>query len=164
MGTLSNLSRTAVRMDRAISEEQGEPMGLESRQPEPAADNVHRSTPQYKVRTTSLGAIARTSYLGGGTSHSMTIQQMVPFAVDPAGYLLAVLRLLLSCTFDGERLFQAFLLSRFQKEGVLLGLADNIFLLHFSLKTAQSAFQRFAVLNVDRSQLNSPPFFFGYKR
>jgi hypothetical protein len=65
------------------------------------------------------------------------------------GALILLPPLLLAQSLAGKRLFRAALLSRLHVITVLLDLFDDVFLLHFSLETAQRIFQRLAFLNAD---------------
>ena len=56
-----------------------------------------------------------------------------------------------------ERGLYAFLLTGFQVKGVALDLFDNVFLLHFALETAQGVLQRFALLQSNFRQTDTPP-------
>jgi hypothetical protein len=49
--------------------------------------------------------------------------------------------------FARQCLLDALPLSRLQVEGVFLDFLDDVFLLDFSLETAQSVFDRFTILN-----------------
>jgi len=61
--------------------------------------------------------------------------------------LIQFTSLLLAKPFARERLFYAAFLSWLHIEAVLFYFFDDIFLLHFSLKTPQSVLQRFTFLN-----------------
>jgi hypothetical protein len=70
------------------------------------------------------------------------------------GVLILLPPLLLAQPLARKRLFCAALFSRLHVVAVLLDLFDDIFLLHFTLKTAQSIFQRLTFLNADFSHLD----------
>ena len=57
----------------------------------------------------------------------------------------------------GERGLHAFLLTGFQVKGVAFYLFNDVFLLHFALKTAQSVFEGFPLLQSNFRQTNTPP-------
>lgn len=63
------------------------------------------------------------------------------FRFDLVNYATEALTIALT----GESRFETALLSGRNKECVPLNFANNIFLLHFSLKAAQSTFKRFAI-------------------
>ena len=71
--------------------------------------------------------------------------------------LLDVLASLFPVTLPRQRLFRALLFAGLQIEGVTLYLFDNVLLLHFALEAPQSAFERFAILDMDFSQLKTHP-------
>ena len=74
---------------------------------------------------------------------------------DPRpGALLDIFAALLAVAFAGQRFLGALLLARFQIERVPLDLFDDIFLLHFTLKTTQCIFQGLTFLNADFSHLD----------
>ena len=56
---------------------------------------------------------------------------------------------LLARPFARERLLRAPLVARFQVEGVLLDVLDDVFLLDLALEAAQRAFDRFTLLDSD---------------
>lgn len=69
---------------------------------------------------------------------------------------LAVSRLLLARPLDRQRLLQSALFSRLQVEGMLLRLANDVFLLNLALEAPKSALKRFAVLYNDNCQEYQP--------
>ena len=69
------------------------------------------------------------------------------------GVLILLPPLFLAQPLARKRLFCAALFSRLHVVAVLLDLLDDIFLLHFTLKTAQCIFQRLTFLNADFSHL-----------
>ena len=72
----------------------------------------------------------------------------------PPGALVLLPPLLFSQSLAGKRLFRATLFSRLHVVAMFLDFLDDIFLLHFALKTAQRIFQRFTFLNADFSHLD----------
>src|SRR5204863_9494434 len=58
---------------------------------------------------------------------------------------------LLAVAFAGERLLGATLVARLQVERVLLDVLDDVFLLHFPLEASESAFDGFALLDLNFS-------------
>jgi hypothetical protein len=56
-----------------------------------------------------------------------------------------------------ERLLCSTLVSGFQVEGMLLDILDDVFLLNLPLKTTESAFDRFALLDLHFSHALTPP-------
>src|SRR5262245_41157667 len=64
----------------------------------------------------------------------------------------------LPITFSCERLFRSTLVAGFQIERVLLDVLDDVFLLHLPLEPAESALDRFALLNFDFSHATHTPF------
>src|SRR5262249_34731454 len=56
-----------------------------------------------------------------------------------------------------QRFLYAPFLARLQVEGVTLNLLDNVFLLHFTLETAQGILEGFTLLNSYFRQLTTPP-------
>jgi hypothetical protein len=70
------------------------------------------------------------------------------------GALILLPPLLLSQSLAGKRLFRAALFSRLHVITVLLDFLDDVFLLHFALKTAQCIFQRLTFLNTDFGHLD----------
>jgi hypothetical protein len=59
---------------------------------------------------------------------------------------------LLSTTLPGQRLFNAFLLSRLHVIRMFSDFLDNVFLLNLPLEAPQSAIDRLAFVNLDLSQ------------
>jgi hypothetical protein len=57
-----------------------------------------------------------------------------------------------------ERLLRSTLVSRFQVEGMLLDILDDVFLLNLPLEPAESALDRFALLDFDFSHATNTPF------
>src|SRR5262249_31080587 len=55
----------------------------------------------------------------------------------------------LAIAFAGQRRFQAAFFTGWNIEGVSFDFADNIFLLHFTLEPAESAFQRLVITEFD---------------
>jgi hypothetical protein len=70
------------------------------------------------------------------------------------GVLILLPSLFLAQSFARKRLFCAALFSRLHVVAVLLDLFDDVFLLHFTLKTAQCIFQRLTFLNADFRHLD----------
>jgi hypothetical protein len=60
-----------------------------------------------------------------------------------------------------ERLLGPSFVTRFQIEGMLLDILDDVFLLDFPLEPAESAFDRFALLDFDFSHATNTPFMGG---
>jgi hypothetical protein len=65
---------------------------------------------------------------------------------------------LLTIAFPRERLLCPSFVTRFQIEGMLLDVLDDVFLLNFPLEPAESAFDRFALLNFYFSHATNTPF------
>src|SRR6266571_9347846 len=65
---------------------------------------------------------------------------------------------LLPIPFARERLLGPSLVARFQIEGVLLDILDDVFLLNLPLETAESAFDGLALLDFDFSHATNTPF------
>jgi len=65
--------------------------------------------------------------------------------------------LLFSTALTSEGLFRPTLVTRLQVERVLLDILDDIFLLNFTLETAEGAFDRFAVLHFHLSHCYEHP-------
>ena len=61
-----------------------------------------------------------------------------------------------AAAFSSKCLLDAFLFTRLQIKGVFLDFLDDVFLLDFSLETAQSVFDRFTILNSNFRQLVHP--------
>jgi hypothetical protein len=59
---------------------------------------------------------------------------------------------LLSIALPGQRLFDPLLFARFQVEGMLLQIFNDVLLLNLALKAAKRALEGFALLNDDFSQ------------
>jgi hypothetical protein len=72
-------------------------------------------------------------------------------------FLFDIARTLFAVSFAGESFFGPALLSGFEVKRVALDFFDDIFLLNFSLETAQGALKRFTILQMDFCQLISPP-------
>jgi hypothetical protein len=64
---------------------------------------------------------------------------------------------LLAGTLTGERGFHAFLLAGLEVKGVALHFFNDVFLLHLALKTAQSVFEGFTLLQSNFRQTDTPP-------
>src|SRR5687767_2812858 len=64
------------------------------------------------------------------------------------GCLLRLPAHFLAIALPGERLFCSTLVPRFQVEGVLLDVLDDVFLLHLALETPQRAFDRLTFLQL----------------
>src|SRR5262245_21264284 len=64
---------------------------------------------------------------------------------------------LLAITLSCECLLRPPLVTGFQIEGVLLDIFDDVFLLNLPLEPAESALNRFALLNLHFSHANTPP-------
>jgi len=75
----------------------------------------------------------------------------------PSELLLLFFPSFFPATLARQCLFDALFLAGFQVKGVTLYLLDNVFLLHFALKTAQSVFEGFSLLQSDFRQLITPP-------
>ncbi len=73
--------------------------------------------------------------------------------------LVLFLANLLAVAFACQRFLHTLLLARFQVKRVTLDLLDNVFRLHFSLKTAQRIFKGFAFLhsNLCQDEYTSKP-------
>jgi hypothetical protein len=71
--------------------------------------------------------------------------------------LFDVARTLFAVSLASESFFGPAFLSGFEVERVAFDFFDYIFLLNFSLETAQGALKRFTILQMDFCQLNSPP-------
>jgi hypothetical protein len=69
-----------------------------------------------------------------------------------------VVRSLLAIALTRELGLDALLFARLQIERMPLDLFDDVFLQNFSLETAESALNRFAVMDVDFRQLRLPLF------
>src|SRR5206468_12777998 len=65
---------------------------------------------------------------------------------------------LLAIPLASERLLCPSLVARFQIEGMLLDILDDVFLLNLPLEPAESAFDRFALLYLDFSHAIHTPF------
>ena len=63
---------------------------------------------------------------------------------------------LLAAAFAGQGLLDAFPLPRFQVEGVLLDLFNDVFLLNLALESAQRIFDGLTILNPNLSQSKHP--------
>ena len=61
----------------------------------------------------------------------------------------------LTSTLSCQCFLQTTLFSRFQVEGMSLGISDDVFVLHLSLETPQCALKGLAILNINFSQLFS---------
>src|SRR5262249_37738884 len=64
---------------------------------------------------------------------------------------------LLAISLTRKRLLRAPLVSRFQIEGVLLNVLDDVFLLNLALEPPESAFDRLALLDFDFRHALTPP-------
>ena len=71
---------------------------------------------------------------------------------DPAYVLVTFAALLFARAFPRQRLLGAAAISRFQVEGMLLDILDDIFLLHLPLEPAKRALDGFAILHFHFSQ------------
>ncbi len=69
---------------------------------------------------------------------------------DFAGALLAI-------ALAGEGFLRAPLFAGFQVERVPFDFLNDVFLLNLALKAAEGTFERFAILQMDFCQTNSPP-------
>jgi hypothetical protein len=78
------------------------------------------------------------------------------YCVSPVASVLLLANLLTS-TFASQRGFHAFFLARFQVKGVALYFFNNVFLLHFTLETAQSVFEGLTLLQSNFRQTETPP-------
>jgi hypothetical protein len=58
--------------------------------------------------------------------------------------------------FSSQGLFDPFLFTRLQIEGMLFYVLDDVFLLNFALEPAQGVFQRLALLQSDFCQSHHP--------
>src|SRR6187401_3150836 len=74
------------------------------------------------------------------------------------GRLLRFPAHLLAIALPGERLLCSTLVPRFQVEGVLLDVLDDVFLLHFALETSQRALDRLTFLQFHLGHLVVTPF------
>src|SRR5689334_23872845 len=74
------------------------------------------------------------------------------------GSLLRLAAELLAIPFPRERLLGPAFVTRFQVEGVLLDVLDDVFLLHFPLEPAESALDGFALLDFHFSHATNTPF------
>jgi hypothetical protein len=80
-----------------------------------------------------------------------------------AKYLMGMVELLdvgttlLAIALTSESFFSTAFLAGLEVKGVTLDLFNNVFLLNLALEPAESAFQRFAVLQHYFCQTNSPP-------
>jgi hypothetical protein len=72
-------------------------------------------------------------------------------------YLVLFLACFLTSPLAGERGFDALFLARFQVKGVALDLLDDIFLLHFTLESAQCILEGFSLLKPYFRQTYTPP-------
>ena len=75
----------------------------------------------------------------------------------PFGSLVLFFPCLLAAAFARQGFLYALFLARLQVEGVTLDLLDNVFLLHFALKTAQRILEGLTLLNSNFRQLTTPP-------
>ena len=73
------------------------------------------------------------------------------------GCLLLLLACLFPAAFARQCFFYALFFAGLQTKGVPLDLPDDVFLLHFALKTPQGVLQRFAFLQSNLSQQTTPP-------
>src|SRR5262245_65752264 len=64
---------------------------------------------------------------------------------------------LLAVTLPRERLLGSSFVARFQIEGMLLDILDNVLLLDLALEPAESTFNRFALLDFHFSHARTPP-------
>ena len=71
--------------------------------------------------------------------------------------LVLLLANLFTSTLASESGFYAFFLTRFQVKGVAFYLFNDVFLLHFALKAAQSVFKGFTLLQSNFRQADTPP-------
>ncbi len=78
-----------------------------------------------------------------------------PYFLQP--FLVLLLADLFASTFPGQCRLYAFFLTRLQVKGVALNFFDDVFLLHLALKTAQSVFEGFSLLQSNLRQTNTPP-------
>jgi hypothetical protein len=65
---------------------------------------------------------------------------------------------LLAIPLPGKRLLGSSLVARFQIEGMLLDIFDDVFLLNLPLEPAESALNGLALLNLDFSHASNTPF------
>lgn len=72
--------------------------------------------------------------------------------IDKPNTLGAELAGFLSIALPSQRLFDSFLLARFQIEGMFLQILDDILLLDLAFETAKRAFQGFTLLHYHFSQ------------
>jgi hypothetical protein len=115
-----------------------------------------------------------TTHPGTGRGYSSCIQQrMIPAATLSGGGQMeqghpgtgrpftagSVLLLanFLARALASERCFYAFLLAGLEVKRVALHFFDNVFLLHFALKAAQSILKGFTLLQSDFRQTDTPP-------
>jgi hypothetical protein len=71
--------------------------------------------------------------------------------------LVLFLACFLTCPLASQRGFHALFLARLQVKGVSLDLLDDVFLLHFPLKTAKSVLEGFPLLQSNFRQPDAPP-------
>jgi hypothetical protein len=91
--------------------------------------------------------------------HTATLNQeakRVPRASPDKG-LLDLAAALLAIALTRERLLHPFLFPRFQIKRMPLDLFNNVFLLHLSLKPAESVLKSLALLEPHFSQTETPP-------
>jgi len=62
-----------------------------------------------------------------------------------------------ACALPSERGFYAFFLAGLEVKGVTLDLLDDVFLLHFTLETAQGVLEGFTLLQPNFRQTDTPP-------
>jgi len=75
----------------------------------------------------------------------------------PFTALVLFLARLLASSFTSQRGLHSFFLAGLQVEGVALDLLDNVFLLHFAFKAAQSVLEGFTLLKPNFCQTDTPP-------
>jgi hypothetical protein len=90
--------------------------------------------------------------LGGGQIEQSRSGRKRPF---PASILF--LARFLTRPFASQRRLHALFFAGLEVKGVALNLLDNVFLLHFALKAAQSILEGFSLLQPNFCQTNTPP-------
>jgi hypothetical protein len=87
------------------------------------------------------------------TASVLLLQRNFPIQL----HLVLLFANLLASALASESRFYALFLARFQVKGVALDLLDNVFLLHFALKAAQSVFEGLTLLQSNFRQTDTPP-------
>src|SRR5258707_14520263 len=98
---------------------------------------------------------------GGAQTHDVNVLRAPPGWGPPLN-LIRFPPLLLAQSLPRKRFLGPALLAGLHIEAMLLDFLDDVFLLHLALKTPQSIFQGFTLLDDDFSHfVNSPPIRFG---